>query len=82
MKNLDKETVKNYFLNYKTRVLSDEEKEELFIKYKIKNPSHQMPLIPKNDPLVLALEAKPGDVIAIERDDYGIKYTYYRYVKG
>jgi len=78
---LDKEAIKKYFLNNNTRILGEEERAELFVKYGIKQPEKEMPLIDVKDPLAQALGAKEGDVIAFERDDYGIKYTYYRYVK-
>lgn len=63
------------------RVLSEEEKAELVKRYKIK--LSQLPQIKANDPVVQALDAKPGDVIEIKRKSptAGV-YYYYRIVVG
>ncbi|WP_461866116.1 DNA-directed RNA polymerase subunit H [Thermococcus sp.] len=61
------------------RILSEKEKEELLKKYRIK--ISQLPQIKASDPAVIALEAKPGDVIEIRRKSptAGV-YYYYRLV--
>ncbi|MDI3474889.1 MAG: DNA-directed polymerase subunit [Thermococcaceae archaeon] len=57
------------------RVLSEEEKEAILKKYKIK--ISQLPQIKASDPAVVALEAKPGDVIEIKRKSPTAGYYYY-----
>ncbi|MEM0356229.1 MAG: DNA-directed RNA polymerase subunit RpoH/Rpb5 C-terminal domain-containing protein [Candidatus Anstonellales archaeon] len=69
-----------HFLIGNVRVLSDSEKEELLRKYGIEQ--EKLPKIMKSDPVVIALGAKENDVLEFQRDDYGIKYTYYRIVIG
>ncbi len=61
------------------RVLSEKEKEELLKKYRIK--ISQLPQIKAKDPAVVALGAKPGDIIEIKRKSptAGV-YYYYRIV--
>lgn len=39
-----------------------------------------LPRVFSTDPQVVALGAKPGDVIEIDRVDFGKKYKYYRHV--
>lgn len=46
-------------------ILSKKEIEELLAKYRIK--PYQLPSIRASDPAVLAIEAKPGDVLKIVR---------------
>jgi DNA-directed RNA polymerase subunit H len=57
------------------RVLSEEEKEELLRRYRIK--ISQLPQIKASDPAVVALGAKPGDVIEIKRKSPTAGYYYY-----
>ncbi|HHI01554.1 DNA-directed RNA polymerase subunit H [Thermococcus aggregans] len=61
------------------RILSEEEKEELLKRYRVK--LSQLPQIKASDPAVQALGAKPGDVIEIKRKSptAGV-YYYYRIV--
>lgn len=61
------------------RILSEEEKEELLRRHRIK--LSQLPQIKASDPAVVQLEAKPGDVIEIKRKSptAGV-YYYYRLV--
>ncbi len=61
------------------RVISEEEKEELLKKYRIR--LSQLPQIKASDPAVVELGAKPGDVIEIKRKSptAGV-YLYYRLV--
>ncbi len=42
--------------------------------------THNLPKILVTDPQAKKLEAKPGDVIEIEREDFGKSYKHYRYV--
>ncbi len=60
------------------KILSEKEKNELLKKYKIDQT--QLPKIRKNDPAAVALKAKVGDVIRIERNDGTGKYYAYRVV--
>ncbi len=63
----------------KHRVLSEEEKKEILRKYNAKLT--QLPRILHTDPAVVALKAKPGDVIEIIRETSGLgKTKYYRVV--
>ena len=39
-----------------------------------------LPKLLVTDPQAKKLEAKPGDVLQIEREDFGKAYTYYRLV--
>jgi DNA-directed RNA polymerase subunit H len=50
----------------KHRVLPDKERDELLQKYGI--TAKQLPRISMNDPAILAIDAKPGDVIEISRE--------------
>ncbi len=59
-------------------VLSEAEKTRVLKKFGI--DANKLPVFRKNDPAVVALEAKPGDVIKIERDDGTGRYTAYRAV--
>lgn len=64
------------------RVLSEDEKEELLNKYRIK--ISQLPQILVSDPAVAELGAKPGDVIEIKRKSptAGVYYYYRLVVEG
>jgi len=67
-----------YFLTPPVRVLSEEEKREILEKFEISE--EELPKIKLTDPVVKALKAQPGDVLAFERDDFTGKYHYYRVV--
>lgn len=61
-----------------TRVLKNEEVEELKKTYKLKDLK-QLPEISRFDPLAMALFMKPNEVCEIERDSItAMKYNYYR----
>lgn len=61
-------------------ILSEEEKEEVMKKYKVKNLK-QFPRILSSDPVVKALGGKPGDLIKIIRKSKTAGETiYYRVV--
>ncbi|ASJ10098.1 DNA-directed RNA polymerase subunit H [Thermococcus sp. P6] len=61
------------------RILSEEEKEELLKRYRIQ--ISQLPQIRASDPVVVALGAKPGDVLEIRRKSPTAGYyNYYRLV--
>jgi len=57
------------------RILSEEEREALLKKYRIK--ISQLPQIRVSDPAVVALGAKPGDVLEIKRKSPTAGYYYY-----
>ncbi|MEM0086669.1 MAG: DNA-directed RNA polymerase subunit RpoH/Rpb5 C-terminal domain-containing protein [Candidatus Micrarchaeaceae archaeon] len=40
----------------------------------------KLPKILASDPQALALNAKPGQIIAIDRNDNGVSYKFYRVV--
>lgn len=69
-----------HFLIGNARVLNEKEKEEVL--KRLNTEPEKLPKILKTDPVVLALGAKEGDVLEFQRDDYGIKYNYYRIVIG
>lgn len=64
-KNISKVNILEHVLVPRHRILSNEEKEALLKKYGIK-PS-QLPKILAGDPIVVAIGAKPGDIIEITR---------------
>lgn len=66
----------NYFLTPKARVLSDEEKEKVLLKYNASED--KFPIIYSSDPLAAALGLKPGQLVELERDDGTGLYKYYR----
>jgi DNA-directed RNA polymerase subunit H len=70
----------NHFIVGGARILSENEKEELIKKYNLTNPIDQFPKILEDDPVVIELGAKRGDIIEFNRNDFGIKYKYYRIV--
>ncbi|KUH33728.1 DNA-directed RNA polymerase subunit H [Thermococcus celericrescens] len=57
------------------RILSEEEKEELLRKYRIR--ISQLPQIKASDPAVVALGAKPGDILEIRRKSPTAGYYHY-----
>lgn len=60
-------------------VLSKKEVGELLERYRIK--SHQLPFIRLSDPAVVAVDAKPGDILKIVRKSSTAGETVvYRYV--
>ncbi len=61
------------------RILTEEEKRELLRRYNIR--ISQLPQILVSDPAVVALGAKPGDIVEIKRKSRtaGV-YLYYRLV--
>ncbi len=61
------------------RILSEEEKNELLAKYRVK--PYQLPQIGSSDPAVKAIGAKPGDVLRIMRKSPTAgEHTAFRYV--
>lgn len=71
--------VLNHKLVPKHRILTKEEKEELLKRYGVK--LKQLPRITMNDPAVLAIDAKPRDIIEITRKSSTAGETkYYRLV--
>ena len=62
------------------RLLKEEEKTELFKKFKITNPAQQIPSIDSQDAMAKWIGAIPGDVIEITRhSDVGGNVLYWRY---
>jgi DNA-directed RNA polymerase subunit H (RpoH/RPB5) len=62
------------------RILKEDEKTELFKKFKITNPPEQLPSIDSQDAMVKWIGAIPGDVIEITRhSDVGGNVLYWRY---
>jgi len=57
------------------RILTEKEKKELLKRYGIR--ISQLPQIKASDPAVVALGAKPGDVIEIKRKSPTAGYHYY-----
>jgi DNA-directed RNA polymerase subunit H (RpoH/RPB5) len=60
------------------RIMTASEVEALSAKLKIKVSN--LPKILKTDPQAVKLQAQVGDVLEIERDDFGKKYLHYRQV--
>jgi len=60
------------------KVLSEAEKAKVLKKYDI--TEDQLPKIFSKDPAAMALKAKAGDVIHIERNDGTVKHPGYRVV--
>jgi len=67
-----------HFLVPKMELISETEKKNLLKKYGIGESS--LPKMKGNDPAAKKLNAKPGDVVRIEREDPTAKYNYYRLV--
>ncbi|MFT4343651.1 MAG: DNA-directed RNA polymerase subunit RpoH/Rpb5 C-terminal domain-containing protein [Candidatus Woesearchaeota archaeon] len=72
-------SIEKHDLMPKHSLCSDKEKEQLLEKY---NASiKQLPRITQNDAGISSLNAKPGDLIKIERKDSHVgKVTFYRVV--
>lgn len=62
----------------KMQVLSEPQKQKLFETFSISGAN--LPKISHNDPSAIALGAKEGDIIKINRVDATGKYEYYRIV--
>ncbi len=63
----------------KQEILTDEEREQLLLKYKV-HP-YQLPQISSVDPTVKAIGAKPGDVLRVKRKSQTAgEHIAYRYV--
>jgi DNA-directed RNA polymerase subunit H len=70
--------VLSFFMIPEMKILSGSEKTKLFNKYGV--DENKLPKILEKDPAVKALEAKPGDVVRIQRDDGTGKYYAYKVV--
>lgn len=70
--------VLSYHLTPEMKVISEAEKTKLLKKFGISED--QLSKIFSKDPAMVALKAKTGDVIRIERDDGTGKYTAYKIV--
>ena len=78
-----KKTTRNYnvldhWLVPKMEVMKKSEVEKLLKEYDIS--LEDLPVFLKDDPSVVALGAKPGDVVRIHREDLTGSYFYYRRV--
>jgi DNA-directed RNA polymerase subunit H len=63
----------------KQEILTDEEREQLLLKYKVQ--AYQLPQISSVDPTVKAIGAKPGDVLRVKRKSQTAgEHIAYRYV--
>lgn len=60
------------------KLLSDSEAKKAAAKFNVR--FEDFPKILESDPQVMALGAKPGQLVEIKRNDDGNKYSYYRYV--
>jgi DNA-directed RNA polymerase subunit H len=60
------------------KVLSQAEAREILTRFAVN--SNTIPRVPKNDAAVIALNAKPGDIIRINRVEETGKYVSYRAV--
>ncbi len=60
------------------KVLSDSDAKKISEKYKV--PLNKFPKISSKDPQVLKIEAQAGQLIAINRVEWGKSYVYYRVV--
>lgn len=73
--------IKNHVLMPKHSKLSEKERQELLKKYNISQ--EQLPAILKADPALLGINAKPGDIIKIERQSPTAGTSlFYRAVKN
>ena len=62
------------------RILTEDQRRELFAKYKISNPREQLPWIDSQDAMAKWYGAMPGDVLEITRhSDTGGASPYWRY---
>ena len=62
------------------RILSEDERTEVFNKFKISNPENQLPWLDSQDTMVKWIGAIPGDVIEVIRhSDAAGRSAYYRY---
>ncbi|MEM2875509.1 MAG: DNA-directed RNA polymerase subunit H [Candidatus Bathyarchaeia archaeon] len=69
----------DHILVPKHEILSDEEREELLKRFRVK--PYQLPKIKSSDPAARAIGARPKDIIKITRDSPTAgKYVSYRYV--
>ncbi len=67
-----------HFLVPNMEIISETEKKNLLKKYGISETN--LPKMKSNDPAAKRLNAQPGDVVKIEREDATSKYNYYRLV--
>ncbi len=70
--------VLSYHLVPKMEIIGEAEKIRVLKKYGI--DENQLPRLRHNDPAVIALGAKPGDVIKIEREEITGRYNCYKIV--
>lgn len=75
----EKYDVSKHILVPKHTKLTEEETQKVLEKYNV--TSRQLPKIQKNDPAIKELDAKPGDIIEIERKSQTVEKTkFYRVV--
>lgn len=77
----EKYEVSKHSLVPKHTKLSEEEAQKILDRYNV--TQRQLPKIQKNDPAVKDLDAKPGDIIEIERKSPTVEKTkFYRVVSN
>ena len=67
-----------HILNPKMDILPENEKEKVLKKFSVNED--QLPVMRHNDPAAVALGAKPGDLIRVNRKEETGEYTSYRIV--
>ncbi len=70
--------VLGHFLVSPMRILTEEQAAKMLKQFNVGKDG--LPKINESDPAVQALQAKAGDVLAIERNDQPAKHTSYRVV--
>jgi DNA-directed RNA polymerase subunit H (RpoH/RPB5) len=63
------------------RILSEDERTEIFNKFKISDPENQLPWLDSQDTMVKWIGAIPGDIVEVMRhSDTAGRSAYYRFV--
>ena len=71
---------KSHRMTMPHRILNEEERTEIFDRFKISDPENQIPWIDSQDPQIKWIGAIPGDVIEVTRhSDAAGRSLYYRY---
>ncbi len=60
------------------KILNDNEVKDLLKKYKI--TPDKLPKIYEDDPQIIKIKGKSGQIVSIKRDDDGNSYAYYRLI--
>jgi DNA-directed RNA polymerase subunit H (RpoH/RPB5) len=59
-------------------ILSPEQAKKILEKLDLK--AENLPKLLSSDPQAVYINAKPGDIVEVKRNDYGKEYLYYRFV--